>query len=89
MPVEEARIAVDEVMPNTLKQYANSKSKIHLLYSKSEYTYNEHIKYLIEDLKKNNIQFDEQIEYFEEHNDVGKHFIPFIKKSLCVDKYKD
>lgn len=82
MPMEIAIELLNEEMPNTLRRYSGSKSRIHLLYSMQEQTYCEHIKYLIEDLKKNNIFFDERIECFEEHNDVGKYFIPFLKESL-------
>lgn len=69
-------------LPEMVEQSVGSHTIIHLLYSKQEHTYNEHIKYMIEDFKKNNIKYDEQVEKFEDHNEVGNFFIPFIKQSL-------
>lgn len=73
---------VNSMMPQMLQDHANCKSKIHLLYSKNEHTYDEHIQYLIEDLKKYNIIYTEKIEDFTDHNDVGNFFIPYIKNEL-------
>lgn len=57
----------------------NSKSIIHLLYSKNEHTYQDHITYLIDDLNSCGIKFTEKIETFNRHSDVGKYFIPYIR----------
>ena len=87
MPDEEARTVVDRMMPDLLKQYAGSKSKIHLLYSKAEHTYDEHIKYMIEDLKKYGYDYTEQLEDFKDHNDVGKFFPKFIQQGINEVEY--
>ncbi len=81
---EEEQKTLDLVMPSLFKEYFNSKSHIYLLYSKSEHTYEEHIKDMVEDLKKTNIQFSEIVEDFDDHNDVGKFFIPYITKQLGI-----
>ena len=73
-------------MPRQLTKYKDRHSQVHLLYSKVEHTYQEHISFLIEDLKKNNISFTEQVEAFEKHSDVGTYFIPFIQKELSSKK---
>lgn len=73
-------------MSNLLSHYRNSKSIVHLLYSKNEHTYDEHIKYLLDDLNKNNIQYTEKVEKFQNHGEVGIYFIPIIKQFLMVDK---
>lgn len=73
---------LDSVMPDLIDKYKNSKSRIHLLYSKEEHTYNEHIKYMIDDLKKTNIKFEEIVEHFENHNDVGRYFSQYIFNQL-------
>lgn len=73
---------VNRMLPDLVKQSAGGKSHIHLLYSKDEHTYNDHIRYLIEDLKKYNIPFDEKVESFADHNEVGKFFSPWIIEKL-------
>lgn len=80
--VEEAQNIVDRMLPDVIRQFSGSKSHIHLLYSKKEHTYDEHIKYLIDDLKAYNMKFDEHIECFEEHNDVGVYFSHWLLKNL-------
>lgn len=73
---------LNNMMPNLLKKCKDARTVVHLLYSKKEHTYDEHIVYLIEDLILNNIPYTEVVEDFENHNDVGKYFIPYIKKEL-------
>lgn len=73
---------VNRMLPDMIKQSTGSYSRIHLLYSKNEHTYDEHIYYLIKDLKKYNISFDEKVEEFEDHNEVGKYFSPWIVDNL-------
>ena len=69
-------------MPEQLKTYKESSSIVHLLYSKRENTYQEHILPLIRDLKDNHIAYREIVEDFENHNDVGKFFIPYIQHEI-------
>ncbi len=66
-----------------IESHQNAKTTIHLLYSKQEHTYLEHIKYLLADLEKWGIPYTAQIENFKDHSDVGKYFIPYIKNELC------
>lgn len=73
---------LDSIMPNLLKEFSNSTSHIYLLYSKAEHTYDDHLKDMIMDIKKTNIQFTEIVENFNDHNDVGRFFIPYILKQL-------
>lgn len=74
--------ALNEYMPDQLRKYANSNTIVHLLYSKDEHTYEEHIVDLIKDLKNNNITFTEKIENFPEHSQVGAYFSKWIKQEL-------
>lgn len=71
---------LNEVMPAIIKQNSNCKTVVHLVYSKKEHTYSMHIKDLIEDLKSNSIKVVEKEEFFENHNDVGYYFIPYVKR---------
>lgn len=73
---------LDDVMPTILKKHKDSKSKLHLLYSKLEHTYFDDIQFMISDLQKTNIRYVEIVEMFEDHNDVGKYFIPYIQKHI-------
>ncbi len=85
-PTPTIKKELNEIMPRLLVKYAGSKSIIHLLYSKDEHTYVEHIKDLISDLIKNNITITEQVEQFANHNDVGKYFSTYLRKELLKEK---
>ncbi|MBO4642261.1 MAG: hypothetical protein J5661_05345 [Bacteroidaceae bacterium] len=65
---------LNDMMPAHLRQHKGSTSLIHLLYSPNENTYDKHIIYLLADLKKYGIPFEEIIDNFKDHNDVGKPF---------------
>ena len=65
-----------------IRDHQNANTLIHLLFSKQEHTYAEHIMYLLDDLDKWNISYTTQIEQFGNHNDVGNYFIPFIKDEM-------
>lgn len=79
---QKAEYILDRMLPDVIKQSQGTSSKVHLLYSKQEHTYDEHIKFLIEDLKKYDIDYDEQIEEFDDHSVVGKFFSPWVLKNL-------
>lgn len=76
------RKELNEIMPRQLKEYAGSNTIIHLLYSKNEHTYKEHIEGLISDLERYNIPFVEIEEQFANHSEVGKYFSPYLQQSL-------
>ena len=76
---------LDSMMPNILQANANSHTHIHLMYSKDEHTYQEHIADLIKDLDKNGIEHTDKIESFKEHREVGRFFIPWIKNELKIN----
>lgn len=82
---EKERDMLDSMMPDQLGKYQGSSMKVHLMYSKDEHTYLEHIKDLISDLEANHIQYTEQIEAFKDHKEVGKYFIPYIQKFLKTE----
>ena len=73
---------VNRIVPSVIESNKNSCSTIHLLYSDKEHTYDEHIKFLLADLERNNIAFTQQVESFTNHADVGTYFIPFIQEQL-------
>jgi hypothetical protein len=70
------------VLKNTIIEHKDNHGQIHLLYSKNELTYERQIVHLIAELNANGYVFDEQIEQFPEHNDVGKYFVPYMKEQF-------
>lgn len=78
---KEQRI-LDEMLPKQIQNNCNSDTIVHLLYSKKEHTYPEHIKYLINDLEENHITHIDRIENFSDHNDVGSYFSTWIKSEF-------
>lgn len=81
---EKEQKILDSMMPDILQANAGSRTQIHLMYSKEEHTYQEHISDLIKDLDKNGIEHTDKIESFKEHGEVGRFFIPWIKDSLNI-----
>ena len=79
---EEDVYQLNQMMPNILKVSEGQQSVVHLLYSKNEHTYQDHIVYLIDDLNKYHIPYTEQVENFNEHVAVGNFFIDYIKKEF-------
>ena len=73
---------LNRMMPEQLALHRGSSSVVHLLYSPCENTYDAHIVYLIDDLKKYSIPYEEIIEDFKDHNDVGTPFSSFLQKEF-------
>ena len=82
---EEAIGKLNRMMPDQLKLYQGVPSLIHLLYSKNENTYNEHIVYLLEDLKKYHIPFEEIVKDFKDHDEVGKPFSDYLQMEFKIN----
>lgn len=74
---------LNSIMPNILKNNCNSKSVVHVLYSKKELTYERQIIDLLRDLRKNNIPTVEIEEFFDNHEDVGRPFLNYLLKYFC------
>ena len=79
---ENAVNQLNRIMPEQLALYKGASTIVHLLYSPYENTYDAHIVYLIADLKKYSIPYEEVIEDFKDHNDVGKPFSVFLQKEF-------
>ena len=73
---------LDSILPDMIRKSSDSQTKINLLYSAHEHTYDEHIKYLLHDLSETNIQYFVCEEHFTEHSEVFKTFIPYIRRHL-------
>ena len=81
-PTREVVDSLNNLMPLQLRAHTNSNTIIHLLYSRNEHTYKEHIIGLIADLRKYGIPYDEVLEHFADHNEVGKFFSSYLKDEL-------
>jgi len=73
---------LNAIMPRVIKKIIPEQTHIHLIHSSKEPTYNRDIKYLIEDLNVSGYDWQEYECGFEQHNDIGKHFIPIAKQIL-------
>lgn len=76
---------------NSLNDYVKNKlckadsNKVYLHFSDMEHTYNEHIIYLLKDLKNNDIDCEVEQLHYTEHWDVGKHFPQWLIRSLLKE----
>lgn len=74
--------ALNAVVKKQIESNVNSDTIIHLLYSKNEHTYEDHIIHLIKKLDECNIKHIDQVEDFPEHSMIGDYM-----KLLC-SKFK-
>lgn len=79
---KEEQAVLDSEMPNLLREKKECTSNIHLLYSKDEHTYDEHIKDMIMDMDKHGIKHIDTIKSFSDHAEVGRFFSPWIQEEL-------
>lgn len=56
--------------------------KIFLHYSDKDHTYFEHIRFMLEELKKHNYSVCEDVEHYENHSDVSLYFPTFLTKTI-------
>ena len=69
-------------LKNKIEINAFKMNRIFIHFSVNEHTYDEHIKFLIDDLKKTSFILKTDIEKYENHNDVAYYFPNFLIKSL-------
>ncbi len=73
---------LNSLLPKQIEYNKNSKSIIHMVYSKNELTYERHIKDLLDKLSECNIKYVENIESFTNHSDIGVFFLNYLRKTL-------
>ncbi|GKQ43355.1 hypothetical protein RD055328_12780 [Companilactobacillus sp. RD055328] len=76
------------ILPNLVKNKMNNQ-KVYLNYSKNEHTYEDHIKYLLNDLTDNNISMTTDVQGYTHHQDVKFWFPKFLVNSLEEIIYSD
>ena len=71
---------VDYLDNKIINELANKKKniKVYLHYSKKEHTYDDHVKFLIKELKKNHIFLEEDVANYKEHGNVSLYFPKFL-----------
>jgi len=79
---------LDTILPNIVKNAPHINSKISLIHSYKEPTYDRDIKYLINDLNLCDYDWTEYDCGFEHHDEVGRFFIPIAKKILTEIRNK-
>lgn len=67
---------------DVVRQNKGCKTKIYLLYSKEEPTYEEEIVDLLNDLNENSYLVEEKCESFKEHGQVGVYFPKFVINNI-------
>ena len=71
---------LNRMMPRQIELYKNASSEIHILYSKQEKTYERQIIDLLAKLNECGLPYIEKEEFFTNHSDVGKYFIPYVRE---------
>ncbi len=75
----------DHIRVKYEKKPQEYKQTIYIQYSEEEYTYDLHIKQLIEDLKKTSIEVNLEILHYKEHTDVHKYFPKYLQDVIsCI-----
>ena len=82
MPEEEGIRLLNEKFQNILEENQNSKTKIHLVYSTEEHTYDDDIIHLVKKLNECKINHEDQIYNFPEHCMIGKYMIELCKQAF-------
>lgn len=67
---------------NLIKENKEKKNKVHIHVSDNEHTYDEHVKYLIRDLKNYKYDFDCEILHYKNHGDIVKYFPKYLLNEI-------
>ena len=73
---------LDEILYNKINNNKTNNVKIYIHYSENEHTYSEHIKFLLNDLDKNNFNYECEKCDYENHSDVSIYFPKYLTKTL-------
>lgn len=73
---------LNDIVRNIIYDTKGNNCNIYLHYSDKEYTYDEHVKYLIEDLTLNGIEFKEDVAHYEKHPEIAYYFPSYLIKTL-------
>lgn len=81
--IEKAIDILNKFLPDTVKSSEKDHLTVYVHYSPFEHTYQEHIQFMIRDLKENGYHVIEDSEYcYEKHSDVAAFFPAFLQKTV-------
>ena len=75
---------LENIVKNVILSKEGTKTRVYLLYSKQEPTYEEEIIDLVKDLKDHHYNLIEKIESFDNHGAVGSFFPSFVIENLKI-----
>ena len=70
------------LLKNKLEKFKANNCNIHLHYSDSEYTYEDHMIHLINDLKNAGIEYSADIHHYEKHADLSLYYPRFLLEKV-------
>ncbi|GAB2561180.1 hypothetical protein [Gracilibacillus alcaliphilus] len=73
---------LNNLLRQTIFENKNKGWDLKLHYSVAEYTYNDHMIYLLKDLDDFNIEYDEDVQNYKSHGELSLYFPPFLLKSI-------
>ncbi|MFI3227136.1 MAG: hypothetical protein R3Y09_06940 [Clostridia bacterium] len=73
---------LNNILKDKIEKCKDKSHKVYLHYSNREHTYEEHIKYLIEDLNSNGFEVLEDCNSYENHWDVSYYYPSFLLENL-------
>ncbi len=73
---------LNNLLRNTLSEYKTNKCDIHLHYSDSEYTYEDHMVHLMKDLDDLGMPYQKNVAHYTNHGELALYFPPFLVKTL-------
>lgn len=80
---EESIEKLNMVLPRCIREKKNKKPKVYIHYSPFEHTYKQHIAQMLNELRINNFDIEEDNNYtYTEHCEVGKFFPQYLIKIL-------
>lgn len=71
---------LNNMVKDKIKEKKNTKTVIHVLYSKKELTYERQIVDLLKDLEANHIPYLDVERFFENHDEVSAPFVEYVKE---------
>ncbi len=70
------------LLKNVINENNNNNNKIHLHYSTNDPRYEQHVKDLLQELNKNNINYYEDVGDYEKHIKISLHFPSYLVNTL-------
>lgn len=83
-PIQEWIDILDQKLPSMIEAHRRCKTRLFLVYSTEEHTYQEHVKPLIKKLNECGIRHDDQVEKYPQHSMIGPYFRTVINKELIM-----